>query len=48
MLEPLQASYADLAGDPAYVDGVFAAGSDRCRDETAPVLAAAREAIGLS
>ena len=47
-LEPLQRRYAELAADPAYVDGVFAAGSARCREETAPVLAAARAAIGLS
>ena len=47
VLEPLQARYLALADDPAYVDGVFAAGSERCRAETAPVLAAARAAIGL-
>ena len=48
VLGPLQTRYAELASDPAYVDGVYAAGSERCRAETAPVLAAAREAIGLS
>jgi tryptophanyl-tRNA synthetase len=47
VLEPLQARYAELAHDPAYVDGVFAAGSERCREETAPLLAAARTAMGL-
>ena len=47
VLEPLQARYVDLAADPAYVDQVYAAGSELCRAETAPVLAAAREAIGL-
>jgi tryptophanyl-tRNA synthetase len=47
VLEPLQARYAALVDDPGYVDGVFAAGSERCRAETAPVLAAARAAIGL-
>ena len=47
VLEPLQRRYAELAADPTYVDGVFAAGSARCREETAPVLAAARAAIGL-
>lgn len=47
VLEPLQARYAALADEPGYVDGVFAAGSARCRAETAPVLAAARAAIGL-
>lgn len=47
VLEPLQGRYAELARDPAYVDGVFADGSARCRVEAAPVLAAARQAIGL-
>jgi tryptophanyl-tRNA synthetase len=47
VLEPLQRRYAELADDPAYVDRVFAAGAERCRAETAPVLAAARAAIGL-
>jgi tryptophanyl-tRNA synthetase len=47
VLEPLQARYAALADDPGYVDAVFAEGSERCRAETAPVLAAARAAIGL-
>lgn len=46
-LEPLQKRYAELAGDPAYVDGVFRAGAERCRAVTAPVLAAAEAAIGL-
>ena len=40
-LEPLQKRYAELAADPAYVDGVFRAGAERCREVTAPVLAAA-------
>ena len=47
VLEPLQARYAELAHDPGYVDEVFAAGSERCLVETAPVLAAARAAMGL-
>jgi tryptophanyl-tRNA synthetase len=46
-LEPLQKRYADLAADPAYVTAVFAAGAERCREVTAPVLAAAETAIGL-
>ncbi|MFC4783135.1 tryptophan--tRNA ligase [Nocardioides sp. MAHUQ-72] len=46
-LEPLQKRYADLAADPAYVTGVYAAGAARCREVTAPVLAAAEAAIGL-
>ncbi len=46
-LEPVQKRYAELAADPAYVDGVFEAGAARCREVTAPVLAAAEAAIGL-
>ncbi len=46
-LEPIQKRYADLAADPAYVADVFAAGAERCRQVTAPVLAAAEAAIGL-
>ncbi len=47
VLEPLQRRYADLAADPAYVTGVFAAGSAHCRQVTEPVLADARAALGL-
>jgi tryptophanyl-tRNA synthetase len=47
LLEPLQRRYAELADDPAYVDRVYAEGAERCRTETGPVLAAARDAIGL-
>ncbi len=46
-LEPIQKRYAELAADPAYVTQVFAAGAARCREVTAPVLAAATTAIGL-
>ncbi|KQW46989.1 tryptophan--tRNA ligase [Nocardioides sp. Root1257] len=46
-LEPLQKRYAELAADPSYVDGVYRAGAERCREVTAPVLAAAEAAIGL-
>ena len=46
-LEPLQKRYAELAADPAYVSEVYAAGAARCREVTAPVLAAAQAAIGL-
>ncbi len=46
-LEPIQERYADLAGDPAHVSEVYAAGAGRCREVTAPVLAAAEAAIGL-
>ncbi|CAN5501430.1 tryptophan--tRNA ligase [soil metagenome] len=47
VLEPLQRRYVALADDPAHVDRVCDEGAARCRAETAPVLAAAREAIGL-
>ena len=47
VLEPLQKRYAELAADPAYVTDVYARGADRCREVTAPVLAAARAAMGL-
>jgi tryptophanyl-tRNA synthetase len=47
VLEPLQKAYDELATDPAYVAAVFASGSARCRDVTAPVLAAASSAMGL-
>jgi len=47
VLEPLQARYADLAADPEHVRSVYAAGAERCREVTAPVLDAAREAVGL-
>ncbi|KAA1419540.1 tryptophan--tRNA ligase [Nocardioides humilatus] len=46
-LAPIQKRYADLACDPASVTAVYAAGAERCREVTAPVLAAARAAIGL-
>ena len=47
ILEPLQKAYAELAGDPAYVESVFAAGSAHCREVTASVLADADAAMGL-
>ena len=47
VLEPVQARYAELARDPAHVRSVFAAGEQRCREVTAPELAAATVAIGL-
>ncbi|GAA1797820.1 tryptophan--tRNA ligase [Nocardioides hankookensis] len=46
-LEPLQKRYAELAADPTYVDGVYRTGAERCREVTAPVLAAAEAAIGI-
>ena len=47
VLDPIRKRYAELADDEAYVDGVYAAGASRCRAETAPVLAAAKAAMGL-
>lgn len=46
-LEPLQKRYAELAADPAYVASRYHAGAERCREVTAPVLAAAQAAMGL-
>jgi tryptophanyl-tRNA synthetase len=46
-LEPIQKRYRELAADRAYVTQVYAAGAERCREATAPVLAAAEAAIGL-
>ena len=46
-LEPVQKRYADLAADSPYVTAVFAAGAARCREVTAPVLAAAEAAMGV-
>jgi tryptophanyl-tRNA synthetase len=47
VLEPLQKAHAELAADPAYVASVFADGSARCRDVTAPVVSDATAAMGL-
>ena len=47
-LEPIRKRYADLAADTAHVSRVFADGAQRCREVTAPVLAAAEAAIGLA
>jgi len=47
-LEPVRKKYADLAADATYVQQVYSAGAERCRQVTAPVLAAARAAIGLT
>ena len=47
VLEPLQQRYLELSDDPTHVTSVFDSGSERCRDVTEPVLAAARSAMGL-
>ena len=46
-LEPLRAAYDDLAAEPGHVRAVFDAGAARCREVTAPVLDAAKAAVGL-
>lgn len=46
-LEPLQHRYEDLAADPGHVAAVLDTGAERCVHVTAPVLAAARTAMGL-
>ena len=46
-LAPIQDRYAELAGRPGDVSEVYRQGARRCRAETAPVLAAAQEAMGL-
>ncbi|CAB4733454.1 unannotated protein [freshwater metagenome] len=47
VLEPVQARYAELAADLGHVTQTYADGAARCREVTAPVLAAAETAIGL-
>ena len=47
-LTPVRQRYAELAADPEHVDAVFAAGAERCLEQTRPVLEAARAAMGLS
>jgi tryptophanyl-tRNA synthetase len=46
-LRPIQARYAELAGDPGYVRGVLADGAERVRDRAAATVGRARQAIGL-
>ena len=47
VLEPLQRRYAELAGDPAMLDALFAAGRDRAVAAAAPTLERAAAAMGL-
>ncbi|MEZ5096210.1 MAG: hypothetical protein R2731_08815 [Nocardioides sp.] len=47
VLEPVRARYAELIDDPEAVSAAYAAGEARCREVTAPVLAAAQAAMGL-
>ena len=48
VLAPIRKRYDELAGCPDVVARTYAEGALRCREETAPVLAGAREAMGLS
>ncbi|VXC30575.1 tryptophan--tRNA ligase [Nocardioides sp. AX2bis] len=47
VLEPVQQRYAALLAAPDHVDEVYARGEERCREVTAPVLAAVEQALGL-
>ncbi|ANH37270.1 Tryptophan--tRNA ligase [Nocardioides dokdonensis FR1436] len=47
VLEPVQRRHAGLLADPAHLEEVYARGEARCREVTAPVLAAAESAMGL-
>lgn len=48
VLEPLQTRYAELAGDPATLDGMLAAGRDRAIEASTPTLTRAATAMGLT
>ena len=48
VLAPIRKRYDELAARPDAVAKVYAGGALRCREEAAPVLAAARNAMGLS
>ncbi|MFF5212620.1 tryptophan--tRNA ligase [Streptosporangium sp. NPDC000396] len=47
-LRPLQERHAELSSDQAELSRILAAGAERAADRTAGLMAAAREAIGLS
>ncbi len=47
-LAPVQQRYAELAADPGHVEAAFAAGAERCLEQTLPVLESARAAMGLA
>ncbi len=47
VIEPVQRRHRELAKDPVHVEETFEAGAAHCREVTAPVLAAARAAMGL-
>ncbi|MDT9680879.1 tryptophan--tRNA ligase [Streptomyces sp. TRM76323] len=47
LLRPLRARHAELAADPAYVDGVLREGASRARAMARPVVDRAYRAVGL-
>ncbi|MGH3445242.1 MAG: tryptophan--tRNA ligase, partial [Nocardioidaceae bacterium] len=47
VLDPIRKRYAELSADPVEVQRVYAEGAATCREQTAPVLAAARAAMGV-
>ena len=47
VLEPVQRRHADLLAHPERLRAAYDAGEARCREVTAPVLAAAEAAMGL-
>jgi len=46
-VRPIQERYADLAADPAVLDGILREGAERARDRASRTVDRAREAIGL-
>jgi tryptophanyl-tRNA synthetase len=48
LLRPVQARLAELKDDPGEVERLLRAGADKARSIAAPVLARAREAVGLT
>jgi tryptophanyl-tRNA synthetase len=47
VLEPFQARYAELMGDPAMLDKVLDEGADKARAVAGPTMALVRERVGL-
>jgi tryptophanyl-tRNA synthetase len=47
LLEPIQARYAELRGDPGELARLLAVGAAKARDESAPTLAAMYERMGF-
>ncbi|MCH7806490.1 MAG: tryptophan--tRNA ligase [Proteobacteria bacterium] len=47
-LAPITAEMSRLKGDPAYIDGILAAGAERANDLAAPILKEVHRIIGLA